>query len=179
MSFVSRRWRSTQDINRILQTVLPDEMDENWGAAQFFVQARELVAAMAVWKRIAAHHVSFPLSATFLLLDMLIETSHVHDAQTVWKQALLAAGIPAKADSGGSLIWNGGFEQQLLPIGALFLSASRGGIAAFFLEVGLVIVLGGGHGRNQFVAGAVLLLFAGGFVVWLGVGRALEILRAC
>lgn len=64
----------------------------------------------------------------------------------------------------------------LIPIGALFLSASRGGIAAFFLELGLIAILGilRGHGRNQFVAGAVLLLLASAFVVWLGAGRALD-----
>lgn len=63
----------------------------------------------------------------------------------------------------------------LVPIGALFLSASRGGIAAFFLEVGLVVILAlhRGHGRNQFVIGATLLLLASGFVFWLGAGRAL------
>ena len=63
----------------------------------------------------------------------------------------------------------------LMPIGALFLSASRGGIAVFFLEVGLVVILAllRGHGRNQFVVGATLLLLACGFVVWLGAGRAL------
>lgn len=64
----------------------------------------------------------------------------------------------------------------LVPIGALFLSASRAGIAAFFLEFGLVVILAllRGHGRDQLVAGAVLLLLAGGFVVWLGAGRALD-----
>jgi O-antigen ligase len=64
----------------------------------------------------------------------------------------------------------------LIPIGALFLSASRGGIAAFFLEVGLVVIFGvlRGQGRNQFVAGAVLVLLACGFVLWLGAGRALD-----
>ena len=68
----------------------------------------------------------------------------------------------------------------LIPIGALFLSASRGGIAAFFLEVGLVVILGilRGHGRNQLVAGAILVLLAGGFVVWLGAGRALDRFQA-
>jgi tetratricopeptide (TPR) repeat protein len=111
---VSRCWRSTQDIGQILKTVLPDERDDNWGAAQFFVQAREPVPAMAVWERIAAHHASFPVSDSFPLLDMLIETGHADDAQTVWKQALSAAGTPAKADSNGSLIWNGGFERELL-----------------------------------------------------------------
>ena len=64
----------------------------------------------------------------------------------------------------------------LMPIGALFLSASRGGIAAFFLELGLLLILAvlRGHAGKQLVAGAVLLLVAGGFVVWLGAGRALD-----
>ena len=64
----------------------------------------------------------------------------------------------------------------LIPIGALFLSASRGGIAACFFEVGLVVILGllRGHARNLALAGAALLLLAGGFVVWLGAGRALD-----
>jgi O-antigen ligase len=64
----------------------------------------------------------------------------------------------------------------LLPIGALFLSASRGGIVGFLLEVGLVVILGTlwGRGRNQLAAGAVVLVLAMGLVGWLGVGEALD-----
>ena len=64
----------------------------------------------------------------------------------------------------------------LLPIGALFLSASRGGIAGFILEVGLVVILGTlwGRGRNQLAAGAVVLALGMGLVAWLGVGQALD-----
>jgi O-antigen ligase len=64
----------------------------------------------------------------------------------------------------------------LLPIGALFLAASRGGIASFFSEVSLVVVLvfSRRRGRNQLVAGAVVLMLAGVLVVWLGAGRALD-----
>jgi len=64
----------------------------------------------------------------------------------------------------------------LFPIGALFLAASRGGIVGFFLELGLVVVLvfSRRRGRNQLVAGAVVLMLAGALVVWLGVGRALD-----
>jgi O-antigen ligase len=63
----------------------------------------------------------------------------------------------------------------LVPIGALFLSASRGGIVAFFLELCLILILGflRGHGQNQLARGAALLLVAGGFVLWLGAGQAL------
>jgi len=64
----------------------------------------------------------------------------------------------------------------LVPIGALFLSASRGGIVSVFVEVGLVMILAVRlrRGRNQLVAGAVVLLLAGGLAAWLGVGPALD-----
>jgi hypothetical protein len=98
----------------MLKTVLPDEREQNWGAIQFFVQAREPVPAIAVWKRIAGHAASFPVSDAFPLLEMLIGTGHADDAETVWSQALQAGGATAKAAFGGSLIWNGGFEQEPL-----------------------------------------------------------------
>lgn len=111
---VSRCWLSTRDIGQILKTVLPDEADENWDALQFFVQAREPLPAMALWGRIAAHHASFPISQSFSLIDMLVKAGQAHDARIVWTQALAAAGIHATADSNAAVIWNGGFEQELL-----------------------------------------------------------------
>jgi len=64
----------------------------------------------------------------------------------------------------------------VLPIGALFLAASRGGIVAFSLEIavlsGLVFVLD--RSREQIFAGAAILLLAAALVAWLGPRRALE-----
>ena len=111
---ISVCWRSTRDIDQILKAVLPDRPDENWGAIQFFVQAREPLAAMAVWKRIAAHHVSFPAAEAFPLLDMLIATGRVDESRVVWSQALQAAAVPRESDAFGSLVWNGGFENDPL-----------------------------------------------------------------
>jgi O-antigen ligase len=64
----------------------------------------------------------------------------------------------------------------LLPLGALFLSASRGGMIGIVLETGLVmtLVLLRHHGRYQLAAGALVLVLAGGLVSWLGVGQALD-----
>ena len=69
----------------------------------------------------------------------------------------------------------------LLPIGALFLAASRGGIVSFFLEVVVVVVLvfsrrrsGNQRFRNQFVAGAAVLVLASALVAWLGIEPALD-----
>jgi O-antigen ligase len=66
----------------------------------------------------------------------------------------------------------------IVPVGALFLSASRGGIAALLFEVGLVFILGLVRGearkQKQIVSSAIVFLAAGAFIVWLGAGRALE-----
>jgi len=64
----------------------------------------------------------------------------------------------------------------LLPLGALFLSASRGGIISLAAELGLLTLLlilrraGGKH----VLAGAVVLLFAFLLVSWLGTQQILE-----
>ena len=64
----------------------------------------------------------------------------------------------------------------LLPIGALFLSASRGGIVSFGAElviIALVMALRRVGGTHVLAGGAVLLL-AFLFVSWLGVGQILD-----
>jgi O-antigen ligase len=64
----------------------------------------------------------------------------------------------------------------VLPIGALFLSASRGGIVSFAVELGLlalVMIRRRTMGKQLLSAGAVLLL-AILMVSWLGVGQLLQ-----
>jgi O-antigen ligase len=64
----------------------------------------------------------------------------------------------------------------LLPIGALFLAASVAGISTFLVQVGLLAILIWTRRaeKEQVAAAAVVLLLAGVFVAWLGVGNALE-----
>jgi O-antigen ligase len=64
----------------------------------------------------------------------------------------------------------------LFPIGALFLSASRGGIISFLGEIGLLaflILFRRREGKELAAAGLVVVL-AIALVSWLGIGRALE-----
>ena len=64
----------------------------------------------------------------------------------------------------------------LMPIGALFLSASRGGIVSFVAEMAFLVILIILRRREKkvFVAAALTLSLAIVLVSWLGVGRALE-----
>jgi O-antigen ligase len=65
----------------------------------------------------------------------------------------------------------------LLPIGALFLSASRGGIISFVAEVGFLAILIVARRRERkkvLVAAALILTLAVILVSWLGIGAALD-----
>ena len=64
----------------------------------------------------------------------------------------------------------------LLPIGALFLSASRGGILSLIAQVGLLAVLIVTRRRQKkvFIPAAMVVTLAAILISWLGIGRALE-----
>jgi O-antigen ligase len=64
----------------------------------------------------------------------------------------------------------------VLPIGALFLSASRGGIVSFGVELALLalVMVPRRTGGKQLLAGAAVLLAAVLMVTWLGVGQILQ-----
>ena len=64
----------------------------------------------------------------------------------------------------------------VVPVAALFLSASRGGIIAFVFECVLLLLLARAKrfGKTQWLGAAALAAVAGGFVVWLGVSDAFQ-----
>ena len=64
----------------------------------------------------------------------------------------------------------------LLPIGALFLSASRGGVVSFGVEVGVLalLMLLRRTGGQRALTGGIVLLMALLLVSWLGVKQVLE-----
>lgn len=65
----------------------------------------------------------------------------------------------------------------IIPIGALILAASRGGIVSFAFEVGVLVVLARtrrGLDSPQLIAMGVVALAAVVLVAWLGAGTAIE-----
>jgi O-antigen ligase len=65
----------------------------------------------------------------------------------------------------------------IIPIGALVLAGSRGGIVSFALEVGVLVVLArtrSGLDGPRIIAMAVVALAAVVLVAWLGAGAAIE-----
>ena len=64
----------------------------------------------------------------------------------------------------------------IIPIGALILTASRGGIISLLFELALLAYFSRAHriGRKQLLGAAALALVAGNFIVWLGVSKAIQ-----
>jgi O-antigen ligase len=64
----------------------------------------------------------------------------------------------------------------IVPIGALMLSASRGGIICFALELVLLAFLSRAHQteKKQLLGTAAVALLAGAFIAWLGVSNAIQ-----
>jgi O-antigen ligase len=65
---------------------------------------------------------------------------------------------------------------SIISIGALFLSASRGGLLTFLSQLCLLgfLVWARRAGRKSLALATAIILLAGAFVTWLGVGRTFE-----
>lgn len=106
-------WRASQDVERILDEVLPPEKDFYLEALRYFASQREIGAALSAWEKLLTLHQPLDLPQAFPLVERLIEASRMDEAEEVWQQACRAAGrLPDVAAS--TLVWNGGFEFNLL-----------------------------------------------------------------
>jgi hypothetical protein len=97
-----------------LREALPANQKVDWAAIEFFINLQEANAAVVVWKRLMTEGTTFPISQVFPLMDMLLIARHADDAETVWRQALTAAGVSKPTAASQSAIWDGGFEAPLL-----------------------------------------------------------------
>jgi tetratricopeptide (TPR) repeat protein len=109
---ISRAWRSNEDVNVLLDQVLPANLGAYVKALDFFVGAHQADAALMVWKRIRQLGGFVPLPQTFPLMDELIREDRADDARSVWRESLAAAGLPNAEPARGSLIWNGDFKED-------------------------------------------------------------------
>jgi tetratricopeptide (TPR) repeat protein len=66
--------------------------------------------ALNVWERLAALHPRISFSDSFSLVDALMRENRMLEANRVWGQAVLFAGLADLQSPPGSLLWDGGFE---------------------------------------------------------------------
>ena len=110
---ISRCWRSTRDVDRLLSELLPAEVDSYFQTLDFLVKSQESDAAQVVWKSLLALRKPFPLSRSFPYLGYLIQEDQADEAKNVWAQAIAASGWPYAAPPDNFVVWNGGFEYEI------------------------------------------------------------------
>ena len=109
---ISRVWRASEDVNQMLDQVLPANLDAYTQALNFFCATHHAPEALVVWERMRDLGKPIELSESFPLLDELIHEDRADDAKRAWREALGAAGLPNAEPARGSLLWNGNFQEE-------------------------------------------------------------------
>jgi tetratricopeptide (TPR) repeat protein len=111
---ISRTWRSTEDVDQLIDEVLPPTADGYLQAIDFFSSSRQVDPALAVWRRLIALHQKIPVERTFAFIDELVHEDRSAEVKQVWLDALTMAVLPHDEPSDGSLVWNGKFARDFL-----------------------------------------------------------------
>lgn len=109
---ISRAWRSNQDVQQLLDHVLPADPDAYFQALDFFASIQQIDPALEVWSRLRALQYSFALPRSFAFIEGLIRADRSQDASRVWREALADAGAPSSEPANQSSIWNGDFAHD-------------------------------------------------------------------
>jgi tetratricopeptide (TPR) repeat protein len=111
---LSECWKATKDLPRILTELLPPQNRYYLMALNYFLSQHQTDAALTVWDRLLGLKQTFEMAQAVPLINELIGQNQVEDAQRVWRQALQATSWPQDEGSNSSLLFNGGFEHDLL-----------------------------------------------------------------
>jgi hypothetical protein len=106
--------RFDPDVNSVLDRVLPHSQDAYLNVISALAQQEQTDQALIVWSKLAVLHPRLQLSESYPLLEVLIHKRQVAEAQRVWAQALAFAAVSRPPDPPNSLVWDGGFETNVI-----------------------------------------------------------------
>ncbi|HXE33016.1 MAG TPA: tetratricopeptide repeat protein [Verrucomicrobiae bacterium] len=106
--------RFDPNVNSVLERVLPRSQDAYVNVLSALAEQGQTDQALIVWSKLAALPPHLQLSQSFPLLEALINKRQVAEAQRVWHQALTFAAVSRPPDPPDSLVWDGGFETNIV-----------------------------------------------------------------
>ena len=111
---ITRAWRATLDADQLAASVLPRAPLAYIEALNFFAREQNVEPGLKIWNHLAQLHQSFDIAAIFPFLDEVIREGRGADGERVWLEALAACGLPHDPPANRSVVWNGGFERDIL-----------------------------------------------------------------
>ena len=114
---ISRAWRSSEDVDELLNNLLPADTEAYLQALDFFASIHKAEPGLAVWQRLVALGQPFPLERVRAFFEELISADRADEARTAWLQALAAAGLPHDEPANQNLVWDGGFAHDFTNTG--------------------------------------------------------------
>jgi tetratricopeptide (TPR) repeat protein len=113
-SAVAQSWKAGASASQILNEVLPPESQYYLAAMDFFLSQRQDAAALSIWNRLLDLKQPFEMQQAVPLVSDLIAQDRVAEAWGVWQQALAATHWVVDASGDSSVLFNGGFEHDLV-----------------------------------------------------------------
>jgi tetratricopeptide (TPR) repeat protein len=111
---ISRTWRSSRDINVLLDNVLPAQTNAYLLALDYFASIKQAEPALVVWQRVVALGKPIEIARAFPFLEELIAEDRSTDTKKVWIDALALAGLNHDPPANRSAVWNGDFARDFL-----------------------------------------------------------------
>ena len=108
---ISRVWHSSEDVNELLDHVIPPNVNSYTQALDFFESIHQLQPGMAVWERLVACKQPIALARIFNFWNDLMREDDNVEALRIWNEGVAAAGEPGLAVQGESLISDGTFRE--------------------------------------------------------------------
>jgi tetratricopeptide (TPR) repeat protein len=109
--------RVDSNTNEVLDRVLPPSQQAYLSVIAALADQQRVEQALLVWSRLMNLNPHIALSDSNQLIEALIHKNQMLDAQRVWNQAVSSAGISRPPDPPGSLVWDGGFESNIINAG--------------------------------------------------------------
>ena len=110
---ISQVWHSDPDVHLLLDQVLPDTAEAYSQALAFLTDAQESTAALEVWHRLIAKDPHPAWKWVFMLTDLLVAQEKFEEAGTVWRRVAAKDAGSTSPYAGNSLIYDGGFENDI------------------------------------------------------------------
>jgi len=113
-SAVAQSWKAGASASQILNEVLPPESQYYLAAMDFFLSQRQTAAALSIWNRLLDLKQPFEIQRAVPLVNDLISQDRVAEARGLWQQALAATHWAVDENGNLSVLFNGGFEHDLV-----------------------------------------------------------------